>query len=157
MLPYPPLSIGARTVDGGQSASWAGENLRWPASACAHRTGERGGARDHPDAKVNYYRVISAWLLAAWIARIVAAWFHLSTGTFVQMRQHMRAPPCVGHVRAGCAIMGHASLGREAELPFLFPKKIRNNFIFYILSWTLKININSHGCLKIVKPILLGS
>jgi len=70
----------------------------------------------------------------------------LSAETFVQMCQHTWAPP-----RVGRAVVGRVSLGHEAEFAFSFSWEIRNSYIILFLGWSLKININSYKCLKIVK------
>ena len=56
-------SVGTWVVGVGWPASWAGVGLGWPAwlsSAASVVPVHAGVARDLPDVKVNYYRVISA-------------------------------------------------------------------------------------------------
>ena len=70
---------------------------------------------------------------------------------------HGSATPRVGRasgsrVHARCAGVGRVARSWATWIKFAFHFiEDRNSFIFYILSWTLEININSYEYLKIVK------
>ena len=68
---------------------------------------------------------------------------------FLQVGQRARGLPIVGHLRAWATpCVGRVGPRRRESFSFL---RIRNSLLFYVVSRTLKININSHRCPKIVK------
>ena len=70
---------------------------------------------------------------------------------FCALRQRALAPPRVGGVRVVHAVVGHASLGHKAELPFLFPKKIEIVLYFTFKAKLWKLIVIRLDVPKIVK------